>query len=244
MKRSERKIYCRCIAVMAVYIVSAVWFYTTPTQAQADLSEKAVFTDDTLAVEKTSTEQATVAKTGQIRENKASLRKVGEVEQESQAEETESETCTTDAEEVSEVGTGTDESPVIYSVDGITPDPDLQRMLYEALDRHSISYFYEIAWVQCYQESKWQVYAVNPNNLVDSGILQYRATYFDYSRGDIFDPAVQFELYSEQMSARLNQGLSADECISRHKTSDFIGTVDWQYVAEVKQHLNSLRKVN
>ena len=261
MKRSERKIYCRCIAVMAAYIISATWFYTCPVSAKNVPCE-----DFGGAVDNFTAEDAKIDLRGVFDENSAMPccdreaferwyaeyeRKTSE-EESTVAESHETEEVESLQENTTEVPHTEIESAVetdservvtLYEVDGIMPDPALQQMLYEALDRHGISYWYELAWVQCYQESKWNVYAVNPNNLIDSGILQFRSLYWDWSRGDLFSPQAQFDLYSEQMANRLNQGLSADECISRHKTSDYCPTVDWGYVQEVKQHLPNLRKV-
>ncbi len=116
----------------------------------------------------------------------------------------------------------------------------IQSMLYNTLARYGIEYWYEIALCQMYQESHGNVYAENPNGL-DKGLFQYRITYWDWSRGDIFDPAAQIELYAEQMARRLNSGLSVEECISRHMTSDYCTDVNWQYVSDVKQWLGTLQ---
>lgn len=254
MKRQERKIYCRCIAIMAVYIIAGVWFYTMPCDAKIAPLE-AVAESDGNFIE----ESGEVAKNAQIRENTAMLRKVGEVEQTASEEETalaealvaekvesiqEDDPITQDLFKTeSAVETSYERNVTLYSFGDQMIEPYLQTMLYEALDRHGISYWYEIGLCQIWQESKGNIYVVNASNGIDSGILQYRATYWDWTRGDLFSPEAQFDLYAEQMSARLNQGLSEDECISRHKTSDYSTAVDWGYVQEVRQHLPNLRKV-
>lgn len=70
MKRGERKIYCRCIAIMAVYIISAVYFYTLPTQAHtAQITENVPYLDEAVSGEEFTTDDGEVAKKGQIREN-------------------------------------------------------------------------------------------------------------------------------------------------------------------------------
>jgi hypothetical protein len=61
--------------------------------------------------------------------------------------------------------------------------------------------------------------------------------------GDIFSIDEQVERYASDMSARFNSGLSVDEAISRHNTSDHVSEVNWEYVAQVKQHLENLREV-
>lgn len=264
---------------MAVYIVSAVYFYTLPSQAHtAEITVKGSYEDETFAVEEFTTEPSETPKNGKIREMKGIAESEVECEQETKEKKTAKSLVTKEAQIVLAIqhdldeeerkdqtdteneaqtetdcenqnGKGEEESAetygiTIYSFGEEMIEPYLQVMLYEALDRHEISYWYEIGLCQLWQESKGKIYVVNESNGVDSGILQYRATYFDYSRGDIFDPAVQFDLYAEQMSARLNQGLSAEECISRHITSDYVTEMDWQYVSDVKQHLPNLRKVN
>ena len=124
--------------------------------------------------------------------------------------------------------------PVVYRINGDEVDPDLQRLLYHYLEEAGIEYWYEGALAQMYQESHCQVYAENPNGL-DKGIYQYRITYWNWNDGDIFDVDAQMRRYASEMSARFNSGLSANEAISRHKTSDYVTTIDWTYVGHVKQ---------
>lgn len=259
MRKEERKIYTRCIAIMAVYIIAGVWLYTMPSQAHtAQIAENVPYLDETVSGEEFTAEPSETPKKGQIRENTPMSAmpcddpenfkrwmETYEQEQETCEQETEPEPePTTVPTDECKVTTGTDETPVtFYSVNGETLNPELAQKLHDALEKYSIGYFWEIALAQCYQESHFNVYAVNPNNLIDSGILQYRATYWDWNRGDIFSVDAQFELYAEQMANRLNAGLSADECISRHKTSDFSTAVDWEYVGQVKQWLGTIREV-
>ena len=115
-------------------------------------------------------------------------------------------------------------------------EPDLQRLLYHYLEEAGIEYWYEGALAQMYQESHGIWWAENPNGL-DKGIYQYRITYWNWNDGDIFDVDAQMRRYTSEMSARFNSGLSADEAISRHKTSDYVTTIDWTYVGHVKQWL-------
>ena len=115
-------------------------------------------------------------------------------------------------------------------------EPDLQRLLYHYLEEAGIEYWYEGALAQMYQESHGIWWAENPNGL-DKGIYQYRITYWNWNDGDIFDVDAQMRRYASEMSARFNSGLSANEAISRHKTSDYVTTIDWTYVGHVKQWL-------
>lgn len=258
MKRWEANIYMKCIAILAFGIIAAVFLMTLPVSAK-----KAVLTDDSTVGEYFIDQTAKSPENALFDANSAmpcvdgeSFKKWMETYEQTASEEVEvSEREESSSEvpvnetrcEVSEEETETVQETVphtakVFSVNGETLNPELQALLYDALDRHGISYFFELACVQCYQESHFNVWAENPNGR-DKGILQYRLQYWDWNRGDIFDPAAQFELYAEQMAARLNAGLSADECISRHNTSDFVTAVNWEYVGQVKQHLANLREV-
>ena len=130
----------------------------------------------------------------------------------------------------------------LYRINGDMIDPIIQQKLYDALERYGIDYWYEAALAQMYQESEGNPTIVNPTNGIDMGLFQYREPFWDYSRGDIFDPEAQIELYVEETAARINAGLTVDEVISRHFTSDYVTEVDWEYVQQVKQWLNKLEK--
>lgn len=262
MKRWEANIYMKCIAILAFGIIAAVFLMTIPADA-SDLSKKAVFTDFDDDVEEFTVCEVESPENGKIREMSgmpcenrkqferwyANYEQTASEEMEvSELEESSSEVpvnetrCEVSEEETETVQEAVPHTAKVFAVNGETLNPELQALLYDALDRHGIGYFFEIACVQCYQESHFNVWAENPNGR-DKGILQYRLQYWDWNRGDIFDPAAQFELYAEQMAARLNAGLSAEECISRHNTSDFVTAVNWEYVGQVKQHLANLREV-
>ena len=96
---------------------------------------------------------------------------------------------------------------------------------------------------QCYQESRGDPTVTNETNGIDKGLFQYRSTFWDWSRGDIFDPEVQIGLYVSQMANRFSAGLSTDEAISRHNTSDYVTEINWQYVADVKQWLGRMEVI-
>lgn len=131
----------------------------------------------------------------------------------------------------------------IYRIAGELPDPELQRKIYDALTEENISYWYEGALAQCFQESHFQKFAVNQRNGKDSGLFQYRSTFWDWSQGDIFDEDLQIRKYAAEMAARFNAGLTADEAISRHKTSDYCTEIDWNYVKQVRQWLDQMEIV-
>lgn len=130
--------------------------------------------------------------------------------------------------------------PVIYRIAGKLIDPEIQQKLYAALDAEGIAYWYEGALAQMMQESQGNPTVVNPENQEDMGLFQYKVRYWDWAEGDIFDADVQMRRYAREMAARFNAGLSVDECISRHNTSDSVTEVNWKYVADVKQWLGQM----
>lgn len=93
------------------------------------------------------------------------------------------------------------------------------------------------------QESHWNPNAVNANGL-DFGLLQYRLKSPDGTRiywtgpGDIMDPYAQIQKYVGQVKARIDAGLSVEEIISRHMTSDYCVDINWQYVNDVLRWMN------
>lgn len=136
-----------------------------------------------------------------------------------------------------------------WIVNGEQIDRQITDALAEALERHDIGYWIEGSLAQIYQESHAQKYAVSKDGR-DHGILQYRAQYwgdvsaqYGYTGADIYDVYVQFDIYAAQMAARFNGGLSVDEAISRHNTSDCVTTVNWEYVSQVKQWIGSIHEV-
>ena len=130
----------------------------------------------------------------------------------------------------------------IYRIAGEDVDEDLQVALYEALAAEGIEYWYEGALAQMFQESHGKRYAENPNGL-DKGVMQFRITYWNWNDGDIFDVNAQFRRYAREMASRFGTGLSVDEAISRHKTSDFVTSVDWLYVQHVRQWIGQMEEV-
>lgn len=126
---------------------------------------------------------------------------------------------------------------------GTPAEPSLCDVLRQELETAGIGWWYPYAWAQVQQESHWNPNAVNANGL-DFGLLQYRLTSPDGTRiywtgpGDIMDPYAQIRKYVGQVAARLNAGLSIEETISRHMTSDYVTEINWDYVNLVLSHLN------
>lgn len=107
------------------------------------------------------------------------------------------------------------------------------------LKANNIEQWLPMMIAQCFQESGFQVSAENKNGL-DKGLLQYRITYWSAmcvehgfpADTSIFDWRTQIAIYTMDTARRLNSGLSIEETISRHKTSDF-GSYDALYVSHV-----------
>ena len=114
----------------------------------------------------------------------------------------------------------------LYSVNGAIMSEDLQTFLYSRLTERGISWFMPYALANAYQESRFNIYAENPNGL-DKGLFQYRITY--YPGANIFDPYEQIVIYCDQMANRLHSGCSVEDAISRHMMSDY-GPYNASYV--------------
>ena len=240
MTRYERKIYSFGVVIAAILIIAIVSVLTEGCGA-----ETAVYAAPMVNV-KDFTEVATEApKKAKIREQEAMNEpeteeqdrcyKIGTDHEEDRTD-TESELRTTEASVEADL-------PVLYRIAGEEIQEELQIKLYQYLSDAGIDYWYTGALAQMFQESHCHQYAENPNGL-DKGIYQYRITYWNWNDGDIFDVDAQLQRYASEMSARFNAGLSVDEAISRHKTSDYCTAVDWTYVGHVKQWLGQMEAIN
>lgn len=108
---------------------------------------------------------------------------------------------------------------------------DLEDYLRGQLAEAGVEWFYPYAWCQVMQESNWNPWAENANGQ-DKGLLQYRLQYWQEPES-IFDPYAQIRRYVREVTARINAGLSVEEVISRHFTSDYVGGINWEYVNHV-----------
>lgn len=251
MTRYERKIYSFGVVIAAILIIAIVAVLTEGCGA-----ETAVYAAPMVNVEDF-TEVATEApKKAEICDHNANQRtqRVETLEETDEPETEEQDRCDkigTDHEEdrtdiESELRT-TEASveadlPVLYRIAGEEIQEELQIKLYQYLSDAGIDYWYTGALAQMFQESHCHQYAENPNGL-DKGIYQYRITYWNWNDGDIFSIDAQLQRYASEMSARFNAGLSVDEAISRHKTSDYCTAVDWTYVCHVKQWLGQMEAI-
>lgn len=239
MTRYERKIYSFGVVIAAILIIAIVAVLTEGCGA-----ETAVYAAPMVNVEDF-TEVATEApKKAEIREQEASDEPETEeqdrpdeigTDHEEDRTDTESELRATEAEMEADL-------PVLYRIAGEEIQEKLQIKLYQYLSDAGIDYWYTGALAQMFQESHCHQYAENPNGL-DKGIYQYRITYWNWNDGDIFSIDAQLQRYASEMSERFNAGLSVDEAISRHKTSDYCTAVDWTYVGHVKRWLNEMERV-
>lgn len=258
MTREERKIYQIGVLVAAALIIMMVIVLTE------GCAKNTVYAAQECAVEEIMAEAATEPEIGQIRDSAmpcddpdgfaawySTYTEQEETQDESPAgkearldvrradleeSRTAPETSTEAAAEVETTG------PAIYRIGGETIEEGIQVRLYQHLQEVGIGYWYEGALCQMFQESHGKQYAENKNGL-DKGIYQYRITYWDWNSGDIFDVDVQMRKYAAEMAARFSSGLSTEEAISRHKTSDWCSTVDWTYVQQVKQWFGQMEVV-
>lgn len=152
-------------------------------------------------------------------------------------------------QEPSKIQSVPEEASRIYRIMGEEIDPYVQKRLYMVLAKAGIAYWYETAICQLFQESRGNCGAVSKDGK-DHGIFQFRLEYWDevceqygHAGASIYDVDVQIDIYVRQTAARLNAGLSADEVISRHKTSDYVTEIDWQYVAQVRQWFEQMEAI-
>ncbi len=128
----------------------------------------------------------------------------------------------------------------LYTVEGQLLDPAIQEYLYTQLCNNGIGWFFPYALCIAYQESSFDIYAVNLSNGIDKGLFQFRSTY--WGEGDIFNPYTQIDVFTRLMANRANIGCTVSDMISRHKQSDY-GSYDQAYVDAVMSHSGSLTKV-
>lgn len=138
-----------------------------------------------------------------------------------------------------------DQDPPLYSVNGAVMPAELQEYLYNRLADCGIGWFMPYAVLIAYQESRFDIYAQNPNGL-DKGLFQYRLPYWEEftaeagrSGSDIFDPYAQVDVFAFQMARRAFQGFDVNSMISKHNMSDY-GPFNQVYVDQVLQHMTVL----
>lgn len=118
------------------------------------------------------------------------------------------------------------------------PEVDPHDLLKASLENAGIGWWYPYACAQAQLESSWNPNAVSPDGL-DYGLFQFRLKSPDGTRmywtepESIFDVNAQIRVYTEHVAARLAAGLSIEETISRHLTSDYVTEINWDYVNAV-----------
>lgn len=133
------------------------------------------------------------------------------------------------------------ESQATAETVGVAPveesgDTDIYGLLRQQLAAAGIEWWYPYAVAQMTQESHGNPWAENANGL-DKGLFQFRITYWTEPES-IFDISAQIRVYTRQVQARLAAGLSIEETISRHYTSDYVTEVNWEYVNLVLSHMH------
>lgn len=245
MTRYERKIYSFGVVIAAILIIAIVAVITEGCGA-----ETAVYAAPMVNVEDFTEVKTEAPKKAEIRDHNTNQRtqRVETLEENDEPETEEQDRPDEIGADYEEDRTDTEfelrpteasveaDLPVLYRIAGEEIQEELQIKLYQYLSDAGIDYWYTGALAQMFQESHCHQYAENPNDL-DKGIYQYRITYWNWNDGDIFSIDAQLQRYASEMSARFNAGLSVDEAISRHKTSDYCTAVDWLYVEHVRQWL-------
>ena len=126
-----------------------------------------------------------------------------------------------------------------YMVNGQVLEVDIQRYMYQRLCEQGIPYFFPYAILICYQESRFNRYAENPNGR-DKGLLQYRVEYVPWM--DWTNPYQQIDYFAAQMGNRARAGCDILSMVSRHKSSDY-GPYDEVYVQQVMQWMGVLVQI-
>lgn len=260
MTRYERRIYQFGIVCAAVMLIAITAVLADECSAKKALSEPLP-----VKAEETTEETTEAPETGEIRKQEPTQEDATD-EQEASKEAPAETTCESrmdgdaadqaDAADPegarSDSGPETVESeapgPVYYRIAGGLIPEEIQTALHEALDAEGIGFWYEGALAQVFQESHGNPAAENPNGL-DKGLLQYRTTYWPQTAAaygepgaDIFDWRAQVRVYARQTAARINAGLTTDEIISRHKTSDSCPALDTVYIQQVRQWLGQMEE--
>lgn len=229
MTRYERRIYQIGVACCAVLLIAMIAVLADDCSAK-----KGPFQAETTEAEEITEETHETPETAEIRTQAATQEEpeTTTAEPETTEETTEPETTTA--------------ACTLYRIAGDLIPEEIQLTLYEALQAEGIEDWFTGALAQVYQESHGNPAAENPNGL-DKGLLQYRTTYwpataaaYGEAGADIFDWQAQVRVYARQTARRINAGLTTDEVISRHKTSDDCPAIDTAYIQQVRQWLGRM----
>lgn len=136
----------------------------------------------------------------------------------------------------------------IYSVNGDILDQYIQQYLYDQLRDKGCEWWYEYALCQAYQESRFDKGCVNPRNLEDKGLFQYKERYWaataaQYGRpdADIFDVYAQIDVYTSQIAERcVTRYCDPWYMLSDHYTGGY--GYSQQYVNDVIQWLPTMEE--
>lgn len=120
-----------------------------------------------------------------------------------------------------------------YSISGKMLPKCVQDYFYDRLKEYGIERYYKYFLAQAFQESGWTCdgwfcYTVSKDGK-DHGLLQYRKQF--WGGADIYDVRNQIDTFVPAMAKRLNSGLTIEESISRHMTSDYCTQYMESYVS-------------
>lgn len=265
MKRDERRIYQVGVAVAAVLIIAMTAVVTeecsakTAAYADTETAGEEIPTETGKSPEKGQIRSHNANQHTQRVERVETLEETDEPEAEKQVERESTERAEdadpsfskhqaiqqaeTEAMVESMGAKMENRKPIYYRIAGDLIPEEIQTELRNALAAEGIEEWFSGALAQVYQESHGNPWAENPNGL-DKGLLQYRITYWPATAAaygepgaDIFDWRAQVRVYARQTAARISAGLSPDELISRHKTSDDCPALDPAYIQQVRQWL-------
>ena len=133
-----------------------------------------------------------------------------------------------------------------YRVNGVGPEKDWQRYLYDRLEAHGIAWFYQTAICQIYQESNWNRWSDNGH---DKGLCQFKEIYWadrcaaaGWPGSDIWDVYAQLHVYAWTMAGYLSQsGGNVEMALSMY----YLGRMEYsgEYVGHVMRWLDYLKVV-
>lgn len=258
-QKRQRNIRVAAYILEAVVFVASIGFAVTDAHA----TKTGQYVEDTRFPVNTVIETESPVKHGKFDVTE----EVTEHEHEASEETHEEETDTTEEdpgnaarlptaaqEEVRETVEGTveedREGPIYYAYKGREVlDHRLQYHLYDLWQRFDMPEgWYKYAIGLIYQECSFHKDSINhnPDGSSDIGYFQYNTRWFSGTAAKYGSPDLdinnnfhQAYLFVLQTKARMNQGLSLEECISRHRRGDYDG-YDAEYVALVFQRTANL----
>lgn len=257
-KKRQRRLRTAAYIIEAVMFVTAIGFAVSDAQAakSAQYIEDTAFpvttvVETTEAVKRANFEvtEGNEQETSEEGDEETEPFLSGDAETKSEGESDDAHIETETAPVQSSTEASYEEVPY-YSYKGNEPlDHRLQYHLYDLWQRFDLPeewYIYAIGLI--YQECGFHRDSVhhNPDGSSDVGFFQYNTRWFSGTAAkfgrpdlDINNNFHQAYLFVVQTKHRMNQGLSLEECISRHRRGDYDG-YDAEYVSLVFQRTANL----